>query len=88
MNDLIPAGRVRGAKRKARPNAERVVKAGATGDLGALKVADLQLLCRTRGLKFTLRHTKGELQAILASGSYAPPAAYAREAKARKARKA
>ena len=91
MNDLLvipqPA-RAKARKAKSRPKAARVVEAQASGDLGKLTVADLQLLCKTRGLKFTTRHTKGELKAILASGSYAPPASYAREAAARAKRKA
>ncbi len=47
-------------------------------------LADLRLMVAARGIKVTTKHTKGELFAMFASGTYIVPAAYAR-AKAKRA---
>lgn len=49
-------------------------------------VADLRLMVKARGIKVTTAHTKGELLAMFATGEYVRPAAYARQALARKAK--
>lgn len=43
-----------------------------------LTVADYRELCAAKGLKTVSAHTKRELIAMLATGEYAAPAAYAR----------
>lgn len=80
---LVPVSAVRTHRRKARPNAARVIAADRTGKLDDLRVPDLALLCRTRGLKVTTKHTKPELLAMLASGEYIRPAALDRQNKKR-----
>lgn len=56
-----------------RPKAKRVAKPRKEPN-----VADLQQMCRARGIKVTTKHTKGELLAMFATGTYIVPAAYAR----------
>lgn len=45
---------------------------------------DLRQMVAARGIKVTTKHTKGELLAMFATGTYIVPAAYAR-AKAKRA---
>lgn len=85
---LIPVSAVRTHRRKARPDAARVVAADKSGKLDDLRVPDLALLCRTRGLKVTTKHNKAELLAMLASGQYVRPAALDRQNKKRAAQRA
>lgn len=64
------------AKRKAKAKKERLEPT----------LADLRLMVAARGIKVTTKHTKGELLAMFATGTYIRPAAYDRAAKARKAK--
>jgi len=41
-------------------------------------LADLRLMVAARGIKVTTKHTKGELLAMFATGTYIRPAAYDR----------
>ena len=51
-------------------------------------VADLRQMCKARGIKVTTAHTKGELLAMFATGTYVKPAAYVRAAEKRAAARA
>lgn len=46
---------------------------------------DLRQMVAARGIKVTTKHTKGELLAMFATGTYIRPAAYDRAAAKRKA---
>lgn len=80
---LVPVSAVRTHRRKARPDAARVVRAQEGGSLADLRVPDLMLLARTRGLKVTTKHTRVELLAMLTTGQYVRPAALDRQNKKR-----
>lgn len=49
-------------------------------------LADLRQMVAARGIKVTTKHTKGELLAMFATGTYIRPAAYDRAAKKRASR--
>jgi len=81
MSTPVPVTHCPPAGKKMRK--PRTRKAGAP-----LSNDDLRALLKAKGLKFTSKHTKAELMAILASGQTFVSAAQVRENAARKAKRA
>lgn len=86
--DLVPVSKVRTRRKAKKPAASaKAVQAALAGEaaLPTLRVVDLRVLAKAKGLRPTTKHTKGELLAMLASGSPVRPAALDRQNQARKA---
>lgn len=86
--DLVPIGKVRTHRKAKKPVASaKTINAALRGEaaLPTLRVVDLRVLAKAKGLRPTTKHTKGELLAMLTSGSRVRPAALDRQNLARKA---
>ena len=85
--DLVPVSKVRTHRKAKKPAASaKAVQAGLKGEaaLPTLRVVDLRVLAKAKGLRPTTKHTKGELLAMLASGQPVRPAALDRQNLARR----
>lgn len=90
MNDLIlhPTASTVVPVTICPPRKPRKPRARKGEGLAACTVDELRVVLQSRNMKFTTKHTKGELLAMATSGIYRAPAAYERAAAKRKAAKA
>ena len=89
--DLVPVSKVRTYRKAKKPAASAAaVNSALKGEaaLPTLRVVDLRVLAKAKGLKPTTKHTKGELIAMLTRNTPVRPAALDRQNAARKAARA